>query len=90
MRLLWVMLSEIGQAKKTAPGETTYPILCSMFEEFPSYNANYDGFIRLVGDYNECVLTGSEARTAQSFIDGLGEKALEEEIQDYCEGYISE
>lgn len=90
MRLLWVMLSEIGQAKKNAPGQTTYPILRSTFEEFPSYNANFDGFIRLVNNYNECILVGSENRMAQLFVSGLKDKAKEEEIQSYCEGYISE
>lgn len=90
MRLLWVMLSEIGQAKKNAPGQTTYPILRSMFEEFPSYNANYDGFIRLVDDYNECVLAGSDDRQAQVFVSGLQDRAKEEKIQSYCEEYVSE
>ncbi len=90
MRLLWVMLSEIGQAKKNAPAQTTYPILKSAFEEFPSYNANYDGFIRLVNDYSECVLIGSEDRAAQDFVSGLKEISEEEEIQSYCERYISE
>ena len=88
MRLLWVMLSEIGQAKKNAPGQTTYPILRSMFEDFPSYNANYDALIRLVNDYNECVLAGSEERLAQNFVAGLEGKAGEKEIQEYCERYI--
>lgn len=90
MRLLWVMLSEIGQAKKNAPAQTTYPILRSVFEEFPSYNANYDGFIRLVNGYNECVLVGDEDGKAQIFVSGLEDKAKKEEIQSYCEGYVSE
>ncbi len=90
MRLLWVMLSEIGQAKKNAPGQTTYPILCSVFEEFPDYNAGYDGFIRLVNDYQECVLTGNDSRMAQIFVSGLEGKAEKEEIREYCEKYISE
>ena len=90
MRLLWVMLSEIGQAKKNAPAQTTYPILRSVFEEFPSYNANYDGFIRLVNAYNECVLVGDEDWKAQIFVSGLEDKAKKEEIQSYCEGYSSE
>lgn len=90
MRLLWVMLSEIGQAKKNAPGQTTYPILRSVFEEFPDYNANYDGFIRLVNDYHECILAGNENCMAQIFVSGLRDKAKKEEIQEYCEKYISE
>lgn len=90
MRLLWVMLSEIGQAKKNAPGQTTFPILRSVFEEFPDYNANYDGFIRLVNDYHECILTGNENCMAQIFVSGLRDKAKKEEIQEYCEKYISE
>lgn len=90
MRLLWVMMSEIGQAKKNAPGQTTYPILRSVFEEFPDYNANYDGFIRLVSNYGECVLLGSENRQAQVFVSGLKDKTKEEKIRDYCEEYVSE
>ena len=90
MRLLWVMMSEIGQAKKNAPGQTTYPILRSVFEEFPDYNANYDGFIRLVSNYGECVLLGSENRQAQVFVSGLKGKTKEEKIRDYCEEYVSE
>lgn len=90
MRLLWVLMSEIGQAKKNAPGQTTYPILRSVFEEFPDYNANYDGFIRLVSNYGECILAGKEKRQAQVFVSGLKDKTKEEKIRDYCEEFVSE
>lgn len=90
MRLLWVMLSEAGQAKKYAPGQTTYPILESVFEEFPSFNAKFEGFIRLVDDRNRCILAGSEEREAQCFVSGLGKKTEEEEIQSHCEEYVSQ
>lgn len=90
MRLLWVMLSESGQTKKDAPGQTTYPILRSKFEEFPDYNAGYGGFIRLVSDYQECILVGGESRAARRFASGLEKKADVEELQSYCEKYVSE
>lgn len=90
MRLLWVMLSESGQSKKTAPGATTYPILRSAFQEFPTYNGGYGSFIKLVENYSECMLVGSETRDAQKFADGLGKKASEEELWSYCEEYVAE
>lgn len=90
MRLLWVMLSEAGQAKKNAPAETTYPILRSKFEEFAEFNSNYGGFVRLVDDYRECILVGREKQAAESFVSGLGEKVAVDEIQSYCEEYGSE
>lgn len=90
MRLLWVMMTGDGQAKKNTRGQTTYPILKSKFEEFPAYNARYGGFFRLVDARSECVLAGSESRVAQRFAAGLGKKETEEELQRYCEGYVSE
>lgn len=90
MRLLWVMMAGDGQAKKNTRGQTTYPILKSKFEEFPAYNARYGGFFRLVDARSECVLAGSESRVAQRFAAGLGKKETEEELQRYCEGYVSE
>lgn len=90
MRLLWVMLSDAGQAKKTVPGQTTYPILCKRFEEFAENNSSYDGFLKLVNGYSECVLAGSESREAQSFVNGLGSQATVEQVQSYCEKYVSE
>lgn len=90
MRMLWVMLSEIGQSKKQAPGQTTYPILCSAFEEFPSYNAGFGGFVQMVVDYKECVLIGKWGRDAQEFVSGLSGKDAGE-IESYCEeGYFME
>lgn len=90
MRLLWVMLSDAGQAKKTVPGQTTYPILRKRFQEFAENNSSYDGFLKLVDGFNECVLVGSESREAQSFVDGLGNQATAEQVQGYCEKYVSE
>lgn len=90
MRLLWVMMTGDGQAKKNTRGQTTYPILKSKFEEFPTYNARYGGFFRLVDARSECVLAGSESRAAQRFAEGLRKKATEEELQRYCEAYVSE
>lgn len=91
MRMLWVMLSEIGQAKKLAPGQTTYPIFCGAFEEFPSYNAGFEGFVQMVADYKECVLVGKWGRSARKFVSGLEGKETEEEIKSYCEeGYFME
>lgn len=89
MRLLWVMLSEIGQKKKTAPGETTYPILKKMFVDFPSYNADFGEFVELVTANRDCVLIGSEAQAAQGFIEDLEGLASTEEIQEYCETYMA-
>lgn len=90
MRLLWVMMTGDGQAKKNTRGQTTYPILKSKFEEFPAYNARYGGFFRLVDARSECVLAGSESRAAQRFTEGLRKKETEEELQRYCEAYVSE
>ena len=90
MRLLWVMLSEAGQAQKNAPSETTYPILRSKFAEFADFNSNYGGFVRLVDQYKECILVGKEKQAAQIFVSELGDKADAEEIWDYCEKYVSE
>ncbi len=84
MRMLWVMLSEIGQSKKLAPGRTTYPILRNTFEEFPSYNAGFAGFVQMVVDYKECVLVGKWGRDAQKFVSGLEGKKIKE-IGSYCE-----
>lgn len=89
MRLLWVMLGETGQEKKTAPAGTSYPILTEMFEEFGSYNANYDGFIRLVKNYQECILIGSITGKAEQFATGLGKTTGDTEIKSYCEQYVS-
>ncbi len=91
MRLLWVMLSEIGQAKKLAPGQTTYPILRGTFEEFPSYNAGFEGFVQMVTDYKECILAGKWGRSARKFVAGLEGKETKEEMKSYCEeGYFME
>ena len=91
MRLLRVMMTQDGQrAKATKPGETAYPILESAFMEFPDYNSQYSEFVRLVDARSECVLAGSESRAAQRFAAGLGKKKTEEELQRYCEGYVSE
>lgn len=89
MRLLWVMLGETGQEKKTAPTETTYPILKSMFNQFASYNANYEDFINLVNDYHQCVLIGDVTGDVKKFSEGLGKTAEEEKIQSYCETYVN-
>lgn len=91
MRLLWVMLSEIGQAKRLAPGQTTYPILRGTFEEFPSYNAGFEGFVQMVTDYKECILAGKWGGSAQKFVSGLEGKETKEEMKSYCEeGYFME
>ena len=91
MRLLWVMLSEIGQAKRLAPGQTTYPILRGTFEEFPSYNAGFEGFVQMVTDYKECILAGKWGGSAQKFVFGLEGKETKEEMKSYCEeGYFME
>lgn len=91
MRLLWVMMTENGQqAKATTPGRTAYPIRESAFMEFPNYNSQCSGFVGLVDARSECVLAGSESRAAQRFAAGLGKKETEEELQRYCEGYVSE
>lgn len=101
MRLLWVMLGDTGQEKKTAPGETTYPILEKMFKQFVSYNANYDEFIDLVEEYYPCVLIGSETGKAEKFYDTLesmpedesvpegGKMSEDEKIQKCYEYYVS-
>ena len=89
MRLLWVMLGETGQEKKTAPGETTYPILKSMFNQFGAFNANYDGFINMVNEYHECVLVGELTGKIEKFSTGLGDTADTEEIQEYCVKYVN-
>ena len=90
MRLLWVMLGETGQEKKTAPDETTYPILKSMFNQFGAFNANYDGFINMVNEYHECVLVGNLTGKIEKFSSGLGEAVDVEEIQEYCLKYVNE
>ncbi len=102
MRLLWVMLGDTGQEKKTAPGETTYPILEKMFKQFVSYNASYDEFIDLVEEYYPCVLIGSETGKAEKFYDTLesmpedesvaegGKMSEDEKIQKCYEYYVSE
>lgn len=91
MRLLWVMLSAKGQnAKAIAQKQTTYPILRSEFEKFAEYNNEYDEFIACVRNNKECILVGSEERMAQKFVSGLEEKVKVEEIQSYCEEYVSE
>lgn len=91
MRLLWVMMGELGQQKKIAPAATTYPILKKQFDEFQTYNANYKGFSELVNQCRDCVLIGEETGEASEFIKGMDEaKAVtEEEIQSYCETYKS-
>ncbi len=101
MRLLWVMLGDTGQEKKTAPGETTYPILEKMFKQFVSYNASYDEFIDLVEEYYPCVLIGSETGKAEKFYDTLesmpedesvaegGKMSEDEKIQKCYEYYVS-
>ncbi|MGN1168345.1 MAG: serine/threonine protein kinase [Lachnospiraceae bacterium] len=89
MRLLWVMMGDVGQQKKTAPAATTYPILKKQFDAFATYNANYKGFGRLVSDLHDCVLIGDVTGEVSEFMSGLrNEKAVtEEEIQTYCEKY---
>ncbi len=90
MRLLWVMMSERGQERKARPGQMTYPILQSQFKKFPDYNSGFDGFIHLAEKYQECVLVGSESRRAEQFVEGLGKRQTEKELQSYCEGYVAE
>ena len=96
------MLGDTGQEKKTAPGETTYPILEKMFKQFVSYNASYDEFIDLVEEYYPCVLIGSETGKAEKFYDTLesmpedesvaegGKMSEDEKIQKCYEYYVSE
>lgn len=89
MRLLWVMLGEAGQEKKNAPDETTYPILRSVFQEFPSYNANYSGFINLVKKQYQCVLVGDLTGKIHRFSEGLQNETDDARLQDYCEAFVS-
>lgn len=89
MRLLWVMLGEKGQNKKTAPSETTYPILRSQFEEFDTYNNKYGDFEKLVNENYQCVLVGDLTGKVQKFVAGLGSITDDDKIQDYCEQYVS-
>ncbi len=89
MRLLWVMLGETGQEKKTAPDETTYPILKTMFNQFGSFNANYDGFVNMVNGYHQCILVCDETGKIEKFSDGLGDVADEGEMQEYCMRYVN-
>ena len=89
MRLLWVMMGEKGQEKKTAQGNTTYPILKSQFKEFSTYNANFDGFIELVNDSYPCILVGNITGKVKVFSDGLNGITEPEQIKEYCEKYVS-
>ena len=95
MRLLWVMLGDTGQEKKTAPGETTYPILKKMFNDFTKYNSGYDEFIDLVDEYYPCVLIGRETGKAEKFSDMLESMPEDEnmsegeKIQKCYENYVS-
>lgn len=89
-RLLWVMLSKVGQEKKTTmPGETTYPILKEAFWHFADYNADFGTFVELVGESRDCVLVGSESHAAQRFVEGLEDLTEAQELQEYCTSYQS-
>lgn len=89
MRLLWVMMGELGQQKKIAPAQTTYPILKKEFDQFETYNANYGAFAELINQCHDCVLVGETTGQIADFTDGLEEAKVQtaEEIQKYCETY---
>lgn len=88
MRLLWAMLSEKGQEKKTGQGMTAYPIRRDDFNEFDQYNAGFDGLKKLVKKEQECVVIGRETGSAFDFMKGLNQINGEKEIQDYCQQYV--
>lgn len=87
MRLLWVMLSEVGQAQKNQQKQTTYPIMRKMFEQFPTYNAGYEGFSELEQTRTQCITTGPNNRELLRFVSGLGKKQKVEGIKKYTDGY---
>jgi hypothetical protein len=92
MRLLWVMLSQMGQEKKTAPGETSYPILKTEFNEFGEYNANYKTFPELVNQQYPCVLLGRETGQSSKFVSGLESVPVKDSyvtmLQEYCDSCV--
>ena len=90
MRLLWVMLGEIGQEKKISPEyATTYPILHKQFCEFEKYNYHAEAFINLVENHYPCVLVGDTSGQAYKFFVGLENMQAKDadSIRKYCEKY---
>jgi serine/threonine protein kinase len=88
MRLLWVMMGEKGQEKKTShTGATSYPILRKSFEEFSTYNANFSGFSELVNKNYACTLIGADSGSLYAFAQGLGTMTDEQQVKSYCEQF---
>ena len=90
MRLLWCMLQETGQDKKANSGDTTYPVLRSSFEDFPTYNSGYKDFVDLEKLRQPCVLVGVESQQADAFVDGIGKTEDAKELKKYCSTYVKE
>lgn len=93
MRLLWVMLGEIGQEKKISPEyATSYPILHKQFCEFEKYNYHSEAFINLVEKHYPCVLVGDTSGQAYKFFVGLENMQPKDAnaIRKYCEKYRKE
>lgn len=93
MRLLWVMLGEIGQEKKISPEyATSYPILHKQFCEFEKYNYHSEAFINLVENHYPCVLVGDTSGQAYKFFVGLENMQSKDAnaIRKYCEKYREE
>lgn len=88
MRLLWVMLGEAGQEKKVENGaDTSYPILCSQFNQFREFNSHIKVFDQLVKQRYPCVMVSNISGQVSQFGMGLGKKVTEESIRNYCKEY---
>lgn len=68
MRLIWIMLGEAAQAENyAADGTTLFPINSASFDEFFTYNSQYECFRNMVRNNNPCILVGKGSVDIGSF-----------------------
>ncbi len=90
MRLLWVMLSQKGQFKKTGIDQTSYPILSSSFYEFEGANGeDFKGFLELVEQNYPCIIVSGISGDIYGFNKELSEVNDDKDLQEYCQKYIT-
>lgn len=88
MRLLWAMLSENGQEKKTGQSHTSYPIRRESLKEFEKYNAGFGGLNELILKSQECVILGRETGIVADFLQGIEMVQDADGVREYCDRYV--
>lgn len=91
MRFMWTLLGEAAQANYYPADSTTpFPINKKAFDEFFTYNPNFNCFRDMVNSQRSCILLGRGSGERRAFESGLQSCANSQEIKDYCSQYAKE